>query len=54
MQQLEDPATKQDVLLTTLEGNDCAFCDGTLTQGRYKGNDAVVCSECETPTVQVW
>lgn len=38
-----------------LFGTPCQFCDdGTLAQGEYKGNDAVVCDACETPAVQSW
>lgn len=42
-------------LLTILEGTACRYCaDGTLEERAYKGNDAVVCSECHTPGAQVW
>lgn len=42
-------------LLVRLEGRACAFCDdGTLERDEYKGNNAVVCDECGTPTVQSW
>ncbi|WP_276253339.1 HVO_A0556 family zinc finger protein [Halomontanus rarus] len=54
MPQLETHSKEQGEILTILEGDNCSFCDGTLVQGRYKGNDAVVCSECDTPTVQIW
>lgn len=38
-----------------LVGTSCQFCDdGTLAQGEYKGNVAVVCDACETPAVQSW
>lgn len=42
-------------LLERLENTGCKFCeDGVLVRQRYKGNDAVVCDNCETPTMQIW
>ncbi|MDS0475722.1 hypothetical protein NDO75_12115 [Natrinema sp. 1APR25-10V2] len=38
-----------------LAGQPCAFCDdGRLTAGTYKGNTAMLCTNCGTPTVQLW
>ncbi|WP_319633695.1 HVO_A0556 family zinc finger protein [Natronorubrum aibiense] len=42
-------------LFGTLEKRHCEFCDnGTLERDIYKGNNALVCSNCGVPTVQVW
>ncbi len=47
--------TTQSSVIGRLEGQDCQWCqDGQLEHGTYKGNDAVVCDSCETPTVQLW
>ncbi|WP_167599459.1 HVO_A0556 family zinc finger protein [Halorussus marinus] len=44
-----------DSVLATLAGDDCDWCSsGTLVRGRFKGDDAVVCEDCETPAVRVW
>ncbi|WP_226479860.1 HVO_A0556 family zinc finger protein [Natrinema amylolyticum] len=52
--QLTDDAVGHPVL-AVLEGTPCQFCaDGRLTRACYKGNAAVVCDDCETPTAQVW
>ncbi|MFC4543278.1 HVO_A0556 family zinc finger protein [Halosolutus amylolyticus] len=41
--------------LDQLEDTACTFCDsGLLVRNQYKGNDAVVCNNCETPAMQVW
>jgi len=38
-----------------LEGQDCQWCtDGRLERGRYKGNVAVICEDCDTPAAQLW
>ncbi|WP_191967162.1 MULTISPECIES: HVO_A0556 family zinc finger protein [Haloferax] len=42
------------VLLNRLDEDNCSFCDGDLVVSTYKGNDAVVCDECGTPTIQLW
>jgi hypothetical protein len=48
-------ASGQDVLVETLRERDCEYCsDGTLVEGTYKDNEAVVCDECETPALQLW
>lgn len=42
-------------LVEKLRGQSCQYCeDGTLQTEQYKGNDAVVCAECETPALQLW
>ena len=42
-------------LLSLLEGRPCPYCRvGELEQGVYKGNQAVVCGNCETPHAQLW
>ncbi|GAA0229600.1 HVO_A0556 family zinc finger protein [Haladaptatus pallidirubidus] len=42
-------------VIRRLEGEECQWCpDGQLERGTYKGNDAVVCDTCETPTAQLW
>lgn len=42
------------VLLGKLDEDDCEFCEGDLVASTYKGNDAVVCDDCGTPTIQLW
>ena len=41
-------------LLDRLAGTDCPFCDGSVAHGEYKGNSAVVCGSCGTPTAQLF
>ncbi len=42
-------------MLRSLVGDDCCWCTaGTLTRETFKGDDAVVCENCETPAVRVW
>ena len=42
-------------LLTTLAGDECRWCaTGTLSREEFKGDDAVVCENCDTPAVRVW
>ena len=53
--QLTDDSAVGHPVLDVLEGNSCAFCgDGTLRQDSYKGNRAVICDSCQTPSAQVW
>ncbi|MFA9417891.1 HVO_A0556 family zinc finger protein [Natrinema sp. HArc-T2] len=43
------------VVLEQLTDQTCSFCgDGLLTSGEYKGNQAILCESCDTPTVQLW
>ncbi|EJN58131.1 HVO_A0556 family zinc finger protein [Halogranum rubrum] len=47
--------TGRDALVEKLRSRDCRHCsDGTLVEGTYKDNDAVLCDECETPALQLW
>ncbi|USZ67367.1 hypothetical protein NGM10_11565 [Halorussus salilacus] len=47
--------TRTDSLLAALVGDDCNWCArGTLARGEFKGDDAVVCEECDTPAARVW
>jgi hypothetical protein len=43
-------------VLAVGEGNACglAGCDGQLARDEYKGDDALVCTECGVPAVRVW
>ncbi|WP_368085924.1 HVO_A0556 family zinc finger protein [Haladaptatus cibarius] len=42
-------------VLTVLHGRTCEYCEaGILTHEEYKGNEAAVCDNCETPAMQVW
>lgn len=42
-------------LALDLEGSECEFCsDGELVRATYKGNAAIVCNTCESPTAQFW
>ncbi|WP_458205429.1 HVO_A0556 family zinc finger protein [Haladaptatus sp. NG-SE-30] len=48
-------STTESSVIGRLEGRECHWChDGRLERGTYKGNDAVVCSDCETPAAQLW
>ncbi|WP_343217257.1 HVO_A0556 family zinc finger protein [Halovivax limisalsi] len=47
--------TKERPLLERLAGRTCEFCSsGSLAREQYNGNDAVVCRECGTPTMQLY
>ena len=55
MQVPEDSTAVGDSVLAALEGKTCSYCNtGTLARGEYKGNAAVVCDDCRTPTAQLW
>ncbi|WP_170977271.1 HVO_A0556 family zinc finger protein [Halorussus salinisoli] len=42
-------------VLAALVGDDCSWCaSGALAREEFKGDAAVVCNECGTPTVRVW
>lgn len=42
-------------LLAVLVGDDCSWCaTGTLAREEFKGDDAAVCENCETPAARVW
>ncbi|WP_222912802.1 HVO_A0556 family zinc finger protein [Natrinema sp. SYSU A 869] len=42
-------------VIDALEGRTCSFCEkGKLVQDIYKGNDAVICDVCATPSAQLW
>ena len=42
-------------VLAALVGDDCNWCaTGTLARDEFRGDDAVVCEDCETPAVRVW
>ena len=54
MQQPESKSSSHPVI-NALEGNTCSYCDeGTLIYRTFKGNDAIVCNSCETPSAQLW
>lgn len=47
----------QHTLLRDLEGDECPWaedCPGALERDEYKGDDALVCPDCDTPVVRVW
>ncbi|SEP21860.1 hypothetical protein SAMN04487948_12252 [Halogranum amylolyticum] len=47
--------TGRNALVEKLRERDCEYCtDGTLVEGTYKDNEAVVCDECDTPALQLW
>ena len=50
-----DRPTGRD-LLARLDGADCPVpdCAGVLERRAFKGDDAVVCDDCDTPTLRVW
>ncbi len=49
-----DPTAQIDVV-TAVTGDTCWYCDsGRLVEGTYKGKDAAICDNCETPQVQTW
>ncbi|SIR30323.1 HVO_A0556 family zinc finger protein [Natronorubrum daqingense] len=42
-------------VLAHLDGRACPYCEsGTLEEGVYKDNRAVICTDCETPHAQLW
>ena len=43
-------------MLDQLIGVGCArlHCSGSLEPGRYKGDVAVICTDCHTPAVRLW
>lgn len=44
-------------VLRDLKGAECPWtedCSGTLERKEYKGDDALVCPDCDTPIVRVW
>lgn len=45
---------KEGILDRTVRQNSCPDCGSDLEQGTYKGNPSAVCTECETPAVQLW
>ena len=41
--------------ISQIVGDACPYCaDGTLKRGTYKDNDAAVCENCGTPSIQVF
>lgn len=53
---IEQRANEAHRPLSDGEGGDCGAggCGGQLERTSYKGDDALVCSECETPAVRTW
>ncbi|RKD98081.1 HVO_A0556 family zinc finger protein [Halopiger aswanensis] len=44
-----------DRILSSLEGSPCNYCEeGILIREQFKGNSAVLCSQCGTPAIQSW
>lgn len=44
-------------LFEQLAGKECQYdsdCTGVLDRRTYKGDDALVCTECGTPAVRRW
>lgn len=54
MQELRAHDEERESLINTIEGDECSYCGGFLSHEPYKGNDAIVCDSCGTPTVQLW
>ncbi|QLG48931.1 HVO_A0556 family zinc finger protein [Natrinema halophilum] len=51
----QDQPDQSTTLLARLEDTACSFCDdGRLVREEYKGNAAVVCTNCGTPAAQIW
>jgi hypothetical protein len=46
--------TANEGLLARLQGRDCPDCEGSVALGTYKGNVAVLCEACGTPTLQLF
>lgn len=46
---------QEEIARKELVGNGCPYCeDGTLTDGRFKGDFAVLCPECDTPAYRTF
>ena len=55
IQQSKGRNTTSDLVIDTLEGAKCSFCDdGVLVRGVYKEKTAVICEACEVPSVQLF
>jgi len=44
----------RETALASIQQGTCSYCGETLTRERYKGNDAIVCGDCDTPAAQFW
>jgi|AntRauMinimDraft_3_1070383.scaffolds.fasta_scaffold00410_9 hypothetical protein len=45
----------RETALASIQQGTCSYCGGdALTRERYKGNDAIVCGDCDTPAAQFW
>lgn len=38
--------------MSSKQCNQTPGCDGTLSNGTYKGNSALICDKCGVPTIQ--
>ena len=43
-----------DELRELLSVSRCQYCDGDLVRGTFKGDEAILCDDCDTPAVRVW
>lgn len=54
-EELTEGKTQENLVKDELIGKDCTYCDqGTLREGVYKGNFAILCSACETPAYRTF
>lgn len=56
MQQETGEQTRQEeIAQESLLGQDCPYCEqGTLTDGRFKGDFAILCPNCDTPAYRTF
>ena len=46
---------QEEIAKEKLTGRECPYCDrGTLTEGKFKGDFAILCSACETPAYRTF
>ncbi len=46
---------RRNAVVDCLVGQSCAHCEsGELVRGSFKGNVAVVCEECDAPTMRLF
>lgn len=46
---------QEEIAQGELVGNTCPYCEeGTLADGRFKGDFAILCPECDTPAYRTF
>lgn len=42
--------------MASVEGEECVIpnCPGRIIPQEFKGKEAMVCDECDTPVVRIW